>query len=101
IAQMQRSMELLQDRRVELMQVHNLVDWRTHMETLRAWKAEGRIGYIGVTHYTSSAHGELEDAMRAARPDFVQVNYAVDDRAAEARILPLAAELGIAVIVNR
>lgn len=101
VAQMQRSMQLLQSARIDLMQVHNLVDWRTHLDTLRAWKAEGRVRYVGITHYTSSAYPELESAMRSARPDFVQLNYAIDDREAEKRLLPLAADLGVAVVVNQ
>jgi len=91
----------LHSERIALMQVHNLLDWRTQLATLRAWKSEGRIAYLGVTHYTASAHAELEQVMRAEPLDFVQLNYAVDDRAAEARLLPLAAERGIAVLVNR
>jgi aryl-alcohol dehydrogenase-like predicted oxidoreductase len=83
------------------MQVHNLVDWKTHLPTLKAWKAEKRLRYIGVTHYTESAHGELEAVMKAERWDFVQLNYALDDRAVEKRLLPLAQERGIAVLVNQ
>ncbi len=101
VAQMQASMRLLRTDRVDLMQVHNLVDWRAHLPTLQAWKAEGRIRYLGVTHYTQSAHDELERVMRAEKWDFVQLNYALDDRAVEQRLLPLAAERGIAVIVNQ
>ena len=101
VTQMQRSMTLLQTSRIDLMQVHNLVDWRTHLPTLRAWKAEGRIRYLGITHYTPSAYEQLEAVMRAEELDFVQLNYALDDRAAEQRLLPLAAERGIAVLVNR
>jgi diketogulonate reductase-like aldo/keto reductase len=101
IAQMQRSMQLLGSDRVSLMQVHNLLDWRTHLATLRQWKLDGRIAYLGVTHYSASAHGELEAVMRGERLDFVQLNYAIDDRAAEQRLLPLAADRGIAVLVNR
>lgn len=101
IEQMERSMALLKADRIELMQVHNLVDWRTHLETLRAWKAAGRVTYIGVTHYTASAYDELEAVMRAETLDFVQLNYALDDRAAERRLLPLAADRGIAVLVNQ
>lgn len=101
IDQMRRSMALLKVDRIELMQVHNLVDWRAHLETLRAWKAAGRITYIGVTHYTASAYDELEAVMRAETLDFVQLNYALDDRAAERRLLPLAADRGIAVLVNQ
>jgi aryl-alcohol dehydrogenase-like predicted oxidoreductase len=83
------------------MQVHNLVDWRTHLATLRDWKRQGRIRYLGVTHYESSAYGELEAIMRSEKLDFVQLNYALDDRAAEERLLPLALDRGIAVLVNR
>jgi len=100
IAQMERSMALLKSDLIDLMEVHNLLDWRTHLATLRDWKAQGRIRYLGVTHYTSSAYAELEAVMRAEPLDFVQVNYALDDRAAERRILPLAAERGIAVLIN-
>jgi diketogulonate reductase-like aldo/keto reductase len=101
MAQMQRSMQLLRTEHIELMQVHNLVDWRTQLATLRAWKAEKRITYLGVTHYTSSAYDQLEAVMRSESLDFVQLNYAIDDRAAERRLLPLAAERGIAVLVNQ
>jgi diketogulonate reductase-like aldo/keto reductase len=101
IAQMQRSMELLQASRIDLMQVHNLVDVRMHLPTLRAWKEEGRIRYLGVTHYTPSAYDQLEAVMRSERLDFVQLDYALDDRTAEQRLLPLAAERGIAILVNR
>lgn len=101
VAQMRKSMGLLRTDRIDLMQIHNLVDWRAHLPTLRAWKAEGRIRHLGITHYTQSAHDELESVMRAEKWDFVQINYALDDRAVERRLLPLAAERGIAVIVNQ
>lgn len=101
IAQMRRSLALLKCGQIDLMQVHNLLDWRTQLATLRAWKREGRIRYLGVTHYTPSAYGDLEAVMRAETLDFVQFDYALDDRAAEQRLLPLAADRGIAVIVNR
>jgi diketogulonate reductase-like aldo/keto reductase len=101
IAQMQRSMELLRSSRIDLMQIHNLVDVRAHLPTLRAWKEEGRIRYVGVTHYTPSAYDQLEAVMRSERLDFVQLDYALDDRTAEQRLLPLAVERGIAVLVNR
>jgi len=101
IAQMKESLKLLRTDRIDLMQIHNLVDWRTHLPTLKAWKAEGRIRLIGITHYTESAHGELEAVMKAERWDFVQLNYALDDRAVEKRLLPLAQERGIAVLVNQ
>ena len=101
IAQMQESMRRLQQPRIDLMQIHNLLDWRTQLATLRDWKAAGRIRYIGITHYTSSAFGEVEAVLRSEKLDFVQINYAADDREAGQRILPLAAERGVAVIVNQ
>jgi len=101
IDQMRKSMQLLKDERIELMQIHNLVDWKTHLVTLRGWKQEGRIRYLGITHYTESAHADLEAIMRAETLDFVQLDYAMDDRSVEKRLLPLAAERGIAVLVNQ
>jgi diketogulonate reductase-like aldo/keto reductase len=100
IDQMNRSMKLLRCEQIDLMQIHNLLDWRTHLATLRAWKEQGRIRYLGVTHYSSSAYGEMEKIMRAEALDFVQINYSLDDREAERRILPFAAERGTAVLVN-
>jgi len=101
IAQMEESMRRFQQSPIDLMQIHNLLDWRTQMATLRDWKARGRIRYLGITHYTSSAFGEVAAVMRSEKPDFVQINYAADDRAAEQRILPLAADLGIGVVINQ
>src|SRR5215475_7941588 len=98
---MRHSLSLLRADKIELMQVHNLVDVHTHLAALRGWKQEGRIKYLGVTHYTESAYPELEKVLRAEKLDFVQLNYAVNDRAAEKRLLPLAAERGIAVLVNQ
>jgi diketogulonate reductase-like aldo/keto reductase len=100
IDQMNRSMKLLRCERIDLMQIHNLVNWRTHLATLRAWKEDGRIRYLGITHYSSSAYGEMEKIMRAEALDFVQINYSLDDREAERHLLPLAAERGMAVLVN-
>ena len=100
IAQMLQSKQLLQTDRIDLMQVHNLLDWRVHLKTLRQWKDEGRIRHIGVTHYTSSAYAELETVLRAEPLDFVQLNYSVMDRAAEQRLLPLALERRVAVLAN-
>jgi diketogulonate reductase-like aldo/keto reductase len=98
---MEESFRLLRTKTIDLMQVHNLVDWRTHLPVLREWKENGRIRYVGVTHYTSSAYPQLEQVLRAEPLDFVQLNYSIDDRAADERILPLAAERGVAVLVNR
>lgn len=101
IRQMSDSLHLLQTEVIDLMQIHNLLDWRTQLATLREWKAAGRIRYVGITHYTSSAYDELEAVMRAERFDFVQVNYSLDEADAERRILPLAADRGMAVLINR
>jgi diketogulonate reductase-like aldo/keto reductase len=101
VAEMERSLRRLRVRRLDLLQVHNLLDWRTQLETLRAWKEAGRIRYLGVTHYVASAHDELERIMRAEPLDFVQVNYSLGEPEAERRLLPLARERGIAVLVNR
>ncbi len=101
IAQMENSFRLLRTDRIDLMQIHNLVDWRTHLPTLRKWKEQGRIRYIGITHYTSSAYDAVEAALKAEPFDFLQINYAIDDRDAEKRILPLARDKGVAVLCNR
>ncbi|MHC8327416.1 aldo/keto reductase [Pseudomonas sp. LB1P83] len=101
IAQMEQSFKLLQTDRIDLMQIHNLLDWQTHLPTLRKWKEEGRIRYIGITHYTASAYEEVEAVLRAEPLDFLQINYALDDRGVEKRILPLCRERGVAVICNR
>ena len=101
IDQMNASMRKLRADPVDLMQVHNLVDAATHLETLRAWKREGRVRYLGVTHYTASSYGAVA-ALVAAQPlDFIQINYSIGEREAERRLLPLAAERGVAVIANR
>jgi diketogulonate reductase-like aldo/keto reductase len=100
IAQMEQSFERLRTDRIDLMQVHNLVDWRTHLKTLRGWKDKGRVRYIGITHYTASAYAEVEAVLRAEKLDFLQINYSFDEREAAKRLLPLAAECGVAVIVN-
>jgi aryl-alcohol dehydrogenase-like predicted oxidoreductase len=101
VEQMQRSMALLKHKRVELMQVHNLVDVDAHLGTLRRWKDEGRIKYFGVTHYTTSSYPDLISTVERERPDFVQFNYSVVTREAEKRLLPLCADRGVAVLVNR
>lgn len=101
VAQMQQSMQLMGSKTIDLMQVHNLVDVETHLSTLEAWKREGRVRYVGVTHYTPSAHAELEAVLRRHRLDFVQLDYSAVDRAVESRLLPLAAERGVAVIINQ
>jgi diketogulonate reductase-like aldo/keto reductase len=101
VVQMEQSIKRLRARQLDLIQIHNLLDWRTHLKTLREWKAAGRIRYLGVTHYTSSAYDELERVLRAEALDFVQVNYSLGEREAERRILPLARDRGVAVLANR
>jgi diketogulonate reductase-like aldo/keto reductase len=100
IRQMEESERKLRGR-IDLMQVHNLVDVDTHLATLREWKAAGRIGAIGITHYHAGAHLDLARVLARGGIDFVQLNYSVAEREAERRILPYAAERGVKVIVNR
>jgi aryl-alcohol dehydrogenase-like predicted oxidoreductase len=101
IRQMEESFRRLRAERIDLMQVHNLVDWRTHLVTLRRWKEQGKIRYIGVTHYTENAYDELARVVEAEELDFVQLNYSIAERQAERRLLPLATERRLAVLVNR
>jgi aryl-alcohol dehydrogenase-like predicted oxidoreductase len=101
IEQMQRSMSLLKHKRIELMQVHNLVDLDVHLKTLKSWKGEGRIKYIGVTHYTTSSYPDLISIIQREKLDFVQFNYSVGTREAEKTLLPLCADKGVAVLINR
>jgi len=86
---------------VELLQVHNLRDWKTQLEVARELKKEGKVKYVGVTHYTDSAHDEIADIVQATKPDFLQINHSVTNRGIEQRVLPLAKELGVAVLTNR
>lgn len=101
IRQMQRSLERMRAAPLDLLQVHNLVDVETHTRTLLAWKAEQRVRYVGITHYTASAHAEVERWLRTKQYDFVQINYSLEEPHAADRLLPLAAQLGVAVMVNR
>jgi aryl-alcohol dehydrogenase-like predicted oxidoreductase len=99
--QINRSFTLLQDARIDLVQVHNLLDWRVQISTLRDLKGAGRIRYIGITHYSASAFAEVEAVLRSETLDFLQINYAMNDTSVERRILPLAVDRGVAVIVNQ
>ena len=99
--QMQRSLARMQTPVMDLMQIHNLLDWRTQLKTLYEWREQGRIRYIGVTHYRDSAHSELESIVRRENIDFLQVNYSMAELAASERLLPAAREAGVAVLVNR
>ena len=101
IAQMQDSLKLMRTRRMDLMQVHNLVDLPTHLKTLTEWKAAGTIRYLGITHYHSGAYAQLEKLLQTRAYDFVQFNYSMAEREAEQRLLGVAADSGTAVIINR
>ncbi|GMQ89011.1 MAG: aldo/keto reductase [Gammaproteobacteria bacterium] len=101
IEQMEQSFRRLRTDSIDLMQVHNLVDTQTHLRTLRGWKEQGRVRYIGVTHYQVSAYEELARLIRDESLDFVQFNYSIATREAERMLLPLAAEQHTAVMINR
>lgn len=101
IAQMEESLRRLKSPRIELMQIHNLKDWKLHLPVLRAWKAEGRIRHIGITHYSPGAYAEIEDILRTEPLDFLQINYSLAEQESARRLLPLAVARGVAVIANR
>jgi aryl-alcohol dehydrogenase-like predicted oxidoreductase len=105
ITQMEASMAKLRvgvgNKPIDLMQVHNLLDVETHLATLSAWKREGRVRHIGVTHYTASSYDAVAKIIAKHPVDTVQINYSIGEREAEQRLLPLARERGIAVIINR
>ncbi len=101
IAQAEESMKKLRAAPIDLLQVHNLLDVDTHLRTLSEWKRQGRVRYIGVTHYTSSAYDAVAKVISANAVDFLQINYSIGEREAEQRLLPLARERGTAVIINR
>jgi diketogulonate reductase-like aldo/keto reductase len=101
IASMERSLAKLQTNKIDLMQVHNFVDVRTHLATLRDWKEQGRTRYLGITHYNSGAYSEVAKLLRTEKVDFLQINYSLGEREAEKEILPLAQERGVAVLINR
>jgi aryl-alcohol dehydrogenase-like predicted oxidoreductase len=101
VRQMEESMRRLRVERLDLMQVHNLVDVQTHLATLREWRAAGRIRYLGITHYHAEAHADLEQLVRRGDIDFLQVNYSLAEPDADRRLLGAAAAAGTAVIVNR
>jgi diketogulonate reductase-like aldo/keto reductase len=101
LEQMERSAGLMRTDVIDLMQVHNLLDWRTHLATMRRLRDEGRIRYLGITHYRTDAYDDLERVMRAEDLDFIQLNMNIAVDEAEERLLPLAADRGMAVLVNR
>lgn len=101
VQQMQRSLELLGKKPLDLIQVHNLADWETQLATLQEWKKQGRIRYTGITTSRTSAHADIARVLEKERVDFVQINYSLMEREAEERVLPVAKERGVAVLVNR
>jgi len=101
IQQMETSFRRLRVKIMDLMQVHNLVDVGTHTKTLQEWKQQGRIRHIGITHYTSSAYADVEKWLKTGAYDFVQINYSLGERESERRLLPLAREKSVSVIINR
>lgn len=101
IDQMNTSFRLMNRKTMDLMQIHNLLDWQVHMKTLKQWKEEGKIKYWGITHYTNASHPRLAEIIKAEKPDFVQFNYAINDRHAEDQLLGVAQDNGTAVLVNR
>jgi aryl-alcohol dehydrogenase-like predicted oxidoreductase len=101
IRQMEESMRRMRTKRLDLIQVHNLTDVKIQLNTLREWKAQGRIRYLGITHYHEGAYPELERLIKSEQLDFAQFNYNVATTAAETRLLPVCAEYQTAVIVNR
>lgn len=101
IRQMNDSFRLMQRKKIELMQIHNLTDWETHLRTLKSWKDEGRIRYIGLTHYTESAHDRIATIISGEKVDFIQINYNMIERNAEEKLLPLAQDKGVAVLINQ
>ncbi len=101
IDQMQESMQLMGVGVMDLMQIHNLRDWKTHLPTLRQWKQEGKIRYIGITTSHGRYHADLMQIMRTEELDFVQFTYNIGNRTVEESLLPLAADRGIATLINR
>jgi diketogulonate reductase-like aldo/keto reductase len=101
VRQMEGSLAELRREKIELMQIHNLVDWQAHLKTLRQWKEAGRVRHIGITHYTPSAFDALEQIVRDEPIDFLQLPYSLGTRNAEQRLLPLARDRGVATLINR
>lgn len=101
IEQMTESLRRLRTERIDLMQVHNLLDWKRHLPTLREWREQGKVRFIGITHFSPGEFEEMERILRAEKLDFVQLPYSVGAREVEKRLLPAAAETGTAVLVMR
>jgi aryl-alcohol dehydrogenase-like predicted oxidoreductase len=101
LAQFNGTLKRLRTDKVELLQVHNLGDWQTQLEVARELKKQGKTKYVGLTHYVESAQDALADTVQKSKPDFLQINYSVTQRGAERRVLPMAKDLGVAVLTNR
>ena len=99
--QIEESFQKMRADKISLIQVHNLLDWKTQIKTLRSLKDEGRIDYIGITHYKSNAFDEMIKIMKAEKVDFAQFNYSMGERQAEQKILPFCKDNGIATLINR
>ena len=99
--QIEESFQKMRTDKISLIQVHNLLDWKTQIKTLRSLKDEGRINYIGITHYKSNAFDEMIKIMKAEKVDFAQFNYSMGEREAEQKILPFCKDNGIATLINR
>lgn len=101
IDQMNSSFQKMKRSAMDLMQIHNLVDWETHVKTLKAWKEQGKITYWGLTHYLDSAHATLEKIIQQEKPDFVQFNYSIRARHAEQYLFDTCEKYGTAVVINQ
>lgn len=101
LAQFNNTLRRLKVDKVALLQVHNLRDWKTQLEVARELQKQGKVKYVGVTHYVDSSHDEIADVVQASKPDFLQINHSVTNRGIETRVLPLAKDLGVAVLTNR
>ena len=99
--QMNASSKKLNKAVIDLMQIHNLLDWKTHIKTLYEWKEQGKINYIGISHFRSNAFNQIEKIITKERIDFAQFNYSLEEREAEKRLLPLCREKGVATLINR
>ena len=99
--QMNASSKKLNKTVIDLMQIHNLLDWKTHIKTLYEWKEQGKINYIGISHFRSNAFSQIEKIITKERIDFAQFNYSLEEREAEKRLLPLCREKGVATLINR
>ncbi len=101
IAQMKNSLKTMNRKKMDLMQIHNIVDWKTHVKTLKNWKEKEIIKYWGITHYTNSSHDQLSKIIKTEKPDFVQFNYSIDNRHAEHELISTAVSNNTAIIINR